>query len=240
MELNGICPWCGGDRLYYNPEKNVYICFKAKCRRKGKGRPPVKTWLSISKTSSRQAKHVQLPPDCHLLEATESHVSKRIVEYLDRHQVKLEELNRYGVLSTHRSLVYPFYDSQGDLVYWQERLLFSKRRFNNPNTGKGNFIFFTHNQPKVCCLVEAAISAIRIARLMPAAAFLGKPTSAQLQRLNRTKWLKEAIILLDADSYTQAFGVALGLRPDIKTTVILLPKGDPCDYTDEALTKYLQ
>jgi hypothetical protein len=247
MELNGICPWCGGDRLYYNPKKDVYICFRAKCGRRGKGRPPVETWLSISTsptpTNESEQSECLLPDGCRLVGSTrssKSHIALCIKEYLVSHLVSEREARKAGILATYRSLVYPLYDEHGHLTYWQERMLFRKgRRFNNPPRDKGGGMFFTEPNPRSCAFVESVIGAVRVARLIPAGAFLGKPSKAQLDRLKRSKWLEHALILMDADALGAAVEILGELSRHKKTSLVVLPYGDPCNFSDWQLRRFL-
>ncbi len=251
MELNGVCPWCGGDRLYYNTEKNVYVCFRISCRRSGRGKPPVDTWLGLRETKDRDTKgvsstRVDLPADCQPLpQKPNSLVTRRIYRYLASHRIPWEAGRRTGLLHTPRSLVVVFYDHRGKLRYYQQRKMFGAKGFRNPASDKGGVLFLTRRNPRRLIMVESAFSAIRVAAISPrlsTGAFLGKPNQTQTRRIRRMAQrsvLRHVTLLLDADALGQAVALLGELRRAVQVKLVALPYGDPCNFDNLYLRKRL-
>ena len=245
MEYNGICPWCGGDRLYWNDRKNCYICFSSKCNRRGKGKPPVETWLRVGKDTTEvevTGLHhttggllVTLPEGSEPLDLKgKSMISLRILDYLKRHHIDPRQAKSYGLLQTHESLVAVLYNRDGALCFYQERFMFGNKGFRNPAIGRSTKMFFTHRRPKKLVLVESIMNAIRMAPLAPAAAFLGSPVRGHYKRLRQAseKWLREVLVVMDADAQHKNVEVLRHLMEYVRVRIGYLPFGDVCDMDD--------
>ena len=244
MEFNGVCPWCGGSRLYWNSDKNVYICFSGGCSRKGKGKPPVETWLSAHTKVEFAVEEVKLPDGSRpLFSGTPSSLcDKRIARYLGKHHIAMGDARRYGLLQTDSTLVIPFYNQEGELVYFQERSVFGPKLFKNAQVPKEDTMFFTDEDAGEVVLVESAIGAIRVrSSFGPAGAFLGKPIWAQIERLrNSRRSIRKVRILMDSDAHSDAVKIFGWLKGYIeRVSIHLLPWGDPCDVPDKLLRKVL-
>jgi hypothetical protein len=247
MEFNGVCPWCGGDKLYWNSEKNCYICFSGECQRKGHGKPPVEVWLSAHDSLKYLPGGMLVLPDGArpLFLKARSHCDRRIQKYLLKHHIQPAQARKHGLMQTDNSLVIPFYNQESDLVYFQERGVFGAKSFKNAPVSKGDTMFFTDRGSPHVILVESAVSAIRLRPLFgPSAAFLGKPSHNQLERLRRSGSrgnLHAVTILMDSDAYGNSVEILMRLMgwiPNIR--VCLLKWGDPCDVPDRLLKKVLK
>ena len=243
MEMQGVCPWCGSESFYYNPSKQAYICFHADCSRKGYGRPPVEHWIKVLESAQEapSPEEIVLPEDCAPLPFYEHHdvVSRRIYQYLQRHKINWDVARKSGLMYTHTSLVIVFHDENGKLVYFQERSVFGKKWFHNPKgIDRSKVLYWTDYFSDSAFVVESAMNAIRMMPFGPAVATLGAPLPEQINLIAQK--VKNVIVMLDADAALGTLRTARSVsQQGVSSTVLLLEKGDPCDYTNLELRRLL-
>jgi len=243
------CPFCPGFgkrnddlALSVNWEKGVYHCFR--CGTSGQ----VNSLPSNFSQPLLILREDREPREQFNIEAMTSLTdSPKGKEYLRQRGLNPEPLERFVFVSG-RKLIFPFYDSEGDIVYYVARKMWGGgRRYDNMRAViRDIYIPPGSALPAKLALVvtEGIFDALSVWQWLGivSVALLGMNINAFKVRriLECTQSETQVLILLDAGEYQTALSYYNELSPLRKRVrVVKLEKGDPNEIGREKLWKKL-
>lgn len=183
--------------------------------------------------------------DTPYLDTSDFHpvIPDEALNWLKKYGVSENEIKHYDLCWNRESssLVFPIYNQEKKLIYYQER-------YFGPNKDKPKYItrgsktqqlaFITNkNFPESIVLVEDFISAIKVGRYCSASPLLGSNINAKA-----VKWLSEHFrrvrVWLDIDKAAESLKEASKLI--IKDVRVVLTKLDPKEYTTQEIINILE
>lgn len=243
------CPFCSNTKFkfYVNLKKGLYYCHR--CGVGGR----IKTFQSpLDKFKERVSNFLRPGIKVVIKKDPEIMLPKEIIypiypkhgmpyRYLERRQITREEQVRYriGYCSSGNfedRIILPVYDN-GVLVYFMGRSFTDREpRYMNSPTSKEHVIFKSF-EGKVghAVVVEGVFSALRVAKVFPAIALLGKIMSPG-QRERIKECTDSITIMLDPDAQRNAVDLAWDMSYHIKTWISLLEgERDPGEMSTEEI-----
>jgi hypothetical protein len=149
--------------------------------------------------------------------------------------------NKIGYSPSMQRIIFPIYDGEGEVLYWQARTLEGTPKWLNKKTTARNVFFASGDiTNKKVCLVEAILSAIKVGRHCYAIALLGSYVPTEINTvLNQAG--EEVYIWLDKDKQATTVRETrrLALVTGKRITPVLTNK-KPRDYKDIEIRGYLQ
>ena len=165
-------------------------------------------------------------------------------KWLEKYGISEQEQRHYQLSwnAENDSLVFPIFNNDKELIYYQERYFGDNPRHPKYIThgSKTQQLGFINNPrfPYTCVLVEDFVSAIKVGRLVTCAPLLG----ASLDR-NALKWLvgrfKQVRVWLDMDKASESLVEASRLVPAIPDVRSILTPLDPKEYTTDRIGQFL-
>ena len=141
--------------------------------------------------------------------------------------------NKIGYSPSMQRIVFPIYDGEGEVLYWQARTLTGTPKWLNKKTA-GRNVFFAAGDitNKKVCLVEAILSAIKVGRHCYAIALLGSYVPTEINTVLNTTG-EEVYIWLDKDKQATSIKESRRLvgATGKRVTPILTDK-KPRDYSN--------
>lgn len=243
------CPFCFNTKFkfYVNTKKGLYYCHR--CGVGGrietfqspldKFRERIATFLVPDlKIANQKDPEIQLPK-----EFTHPILPRHGLpyRYLERRQITEEEQLQYkiGYCSLgpfEDRIILPIYDN-GILTYFIGRSFTDREpRYLNSPSSKEHVIFKSfEGRVGHAVIVEGVFSALRVAKVFPAIALLGKIMSpGQLEMIKQCT--DSVTIMLDPDANSYAADLAWNMSYHVKTFLVLLSgERDPGDMTEEEI-----
>lgn len=240
MEYNLKCPYCESQygspdpskHLYYNTDKNVYYCFR--CQSKGKGKP--KTYNSqertvVKKQPWRFPKHALRLSDVF---DGEGLIRDAAFDYLRSHHLNPRKVaTKYRLLLEGEYIIFPVYEKD-EVIFWQKRSVFTKSFFNPPVEKKP--LFWT-GETGPFFIVESFLNAVKMSVFGSACCLFGKSLSEDHAESIAAR-CKSVTLVLDSGEDLAFFIMSRQLRRFGVNSInrVDLPRGDVCDYSNEALS----
>ncbi len=140
-------------------------------------------------------------------------------------------------------VIFPVYDSQGELLLWSGRNL----RYAGQGTkwvlrGKKNEVLHGVLPPFIgstCCVCEDIISAIKLGRVVPTYTLFGKSVSDRLLKYLSLNYAN-LIIFLDYDAIQTMLELQAKLKPFFESVRIVIGERDPKYYSTEELREKIR
>lgn len=149
------------------------------------------------------------------------------------------EIERFSIgwSQNRRMLIFPVYDKEGTLIFWQGRNFEAGPKYLT--FGEKSDILHLVGNPKSGTLVvtEDMVSAIKVGRTYQAASLWGAEMSLQLIQ-KAASHFDDLVIWLDNDKLRQAVRIALRASQYIPTSVVDSAL-DPKDYTTETICQFV-
>lgn len=240
-ELIFICPKCGKPKMYVNPQRGRFNCFR--CKGVGGVLVGDLTFLRSKVAHEKSKAHVSghevlfdLPPYMAL--------SERAERYLLRRGISEESIRRFGLVEGIRG----DYMGQGETA-WARRIIFPifsegvpvhavgrtyrkrdrrQRYLRPPGGGGGDHVYkcFTGSVAGLF-LTEGPIDAIKLDQAdVPGMALLGKHLTKGQRRTVLATATQRVMIILDADAWVDASDIIDMLSPYIQVEARYLWRGD--------------
>uniref|UniRef100_A0A6H2A306 Putative primase n=1 Tax=viral metagenome TaxID=1070528 RepID=A0A6H2A306_9ZZZZ len=248
------CPFHEDDKghMGVDTKRGIYHCFK--CGAKGKVRDleiplsdfkeQVENFLYGKPDQERtndSLSNLALPREFQLV----TKQSGLPYQYLRNREITKTEIRSYkmgycnsGVFQDR--VIVPIYE--GDkLKYFVGRTYTNREpKYMNAPIEKGGTVFKTFKGlvPRAI-ICEGIFDAMRIGRLFPAIALLGKVVNGSAQITSILKSTKEAFVMLDRDAESQGFYASNVLNYYLKTQVMFIKDKDPGSMSLDDLRKIL-
>lgn len=170
----------------------------------------------------------------------------RPYRYLNRREITEYEMAKYSIgfcyegFFANRIIVPIYYGSR--LKYFVGRTYVNAiPKYTNAPIAKDDLVFKTFDQPvKEAVICEGIFDALKIGKVMPAIALLGKTISdGQLKRLLREK-INKFIIMLDDDAKVDAFNIYQRLSLYRPCSLKLISEKDPGEMSIAQIREILQ
>lgn len=202
--------------------------------------------LNVNDLSERAAKLEQKEPinyDARRLALPSDyspHLAVGAMRWLDQYGITNEETkeHRIGWSPVNESLVFPVFDLDNTLIFYQERF------FNNPKRkykthGKSEEVFnIIGPLSSSLVLVEDMLSAIKISRQFEVMPLYG--SSISQERIGRlSKLYKHILIWLDNDKAHYAIRRAVHMRPHFDKVTTVVTEFDPKEYDDTEIADFI-
>jgi len=263
-EIRICCPFCEDIKFhcYVNLNKNVYHCFK--CESSGKVTPSTSSTLDASLKTLRRYrdtstifvdtwnknkdKIVRTLPRCKPVQEDSIYERYLLGRGLTREEIETnhlqESLDSYGTFSNSIIFPVPYYLPE-NITYFVCRKLRGEPKYVNAPWKKGNILYvpkWTYPQikSKFTVVCEGPFDAIRIARVAPSYALLGKRATPEQLDLMLTAARFPWIILLDRDAFVYALRLQLEIiSKGGRAVVAQLKKKDPGESTEAEIKEVL-
>jgi len=239
-EVKMICPYCDDEtgHLYYSVEKKVYHCHK--CGASGRGRPDAEVLREIDVDKEPASDVIWSSPKLSGI-FSNTIMGKKARRFLKSKGLYKSEVKRYRLGVAFDRLFIPVYNDDGDMIYWLGRTLTGEKiKYKNAPRPATDIIFKTFkgkvDKAEVC---EGIFDAVRIARVMPAVALLGKELTEEKSKKIIDNVSREIIIMLDSDAIRHSFKLYDKLRGYRHVTLRCLAHGDPGEMSVEELERRL-
>lgn len=236
--------------LGVNLQKKVFHCFK--CNVSGRLNE-LETPLNNFK--EKVERYLYGDPDTGMATTPQLHLPREYKQaseqsgipyrYLIQRELTKQEIDKYhlGYCSEGEfidRIIIPVY-TEGKLTYFMGRSYTNRapKYMNAPIPKAGNvFKTFTKRQNKAI-ICEGAFDAIRIGRLFPAIALLGKVLNGSEQIISIMKSTKEAYVMLDRDAESEGFKTSCILNYYLSTKVMFIKDKDPGSMSMKELKRML-
>ncbi len=231
------CPNCGSRNNLARYSDGHAFCFGCSYR---EAATIIDSPLLRLVDKSKSNDMVTLPED-----AT-SALHPQAIEWLNKYDITLAERNKAKLLWSDKkqALIFPFYSEDNSLLFWSGRIFGEKTKFHK---------YFTRGNVKDCltiyeyksgvydtsvCLVEDALSALKVSRVVDALPLFGCIIAPYL--LNRLKLVYTNVyIWLDPDkqsTYGKSIGLAKLLFDNVK---YIRSKADPKEFSTEEIEHFI-
>jgi DNA primase len=257
-EVRVNCPYCPDTKyhMYINVKKRLFHCFRCGASGRLEDGPlrlslyqqMVQEFLQPPRqTTSVVPVDVQLPTEFkRLVGRPTSFLGRRALSYLvTQRGLTLQEVDHYhlgycAMGHYQERIIIPILE-QGELVYFVARSFTNRQpKYLNPHIEKHGVLFrgtdLTGDFIVVC---EGVFDAIRLSRLVPVVALLGKEAS-DLQLMKIREIAEKAIVMLDADALGHAIQLCLRLLQLMPTILIMLNHSDPGSLTTDELQQHFE
>jgi len=240
IEQRMICPYCDDEtgHLYYSVQKRVYHCHK--CGASGKGKPEAEVVREIEVDKRYKNTSIWTKPKTVGI-FSNSIMAKKARQFLRSKGLFKSEVKKYRLAVAFDRLLIPIYNDDGDMVYWIGRTLTGNRiKYTNPPRPATDVVFKTF-QGKVdkAVVVEGFFDAVRVGRVLPAIALLGKELTEEKSKKVIDNVSREIIIMLDSDAVKHSFRIYDKLRGYRHVSLRCLAHGDPGDMDTDELKRRL-
>lgn len=240
-EVRYNCPACGDRKrkLYLNPTKKVFICFR--CGYKGRGLPqsvgaPDVPAPLVQEEIKDQGELLYEMIDKY----PEAITVQAAIRYLVKHHIEPREAAvAYGLRLSGNFLIMPVYIND-ELVYWQSRSVFAKV-FHNPRS-QDKPLFWNRNQSgRTLFLVESYMNAVRLDEAVPAVCLFGKFLRDGYAETIVSQGFSRYVICLDSGEDVAAFQIRRTLVQAERQAHVTIyrhtQRGDVCSKSPDTLTQ---
>ena len=250
-QIKYCCPFCDDSDFHLGVHlvKRIFHCFHCGISGKTDNLTPalnsfkrrVEDYFKLKgQTSPERKEDLKLPYSFQTISPT----SGLPFRYLCRRKITIPEIKKYHIgycpESTYEErIIVPIYDDY-ILKYYVGRSYTNRTpKYMNAMVQKRNTIFRTHGgTPTKVVVVEGVFDAIRVGKVMPAVAILGKEIN-QGQVKAISEYASEAIVLLDPDAKQYGISLMSKLGYYMRISLKFLEKGDPGSTSVSELRRLL-
>lgn len=153
-------------------------------------------------------------------------------------------INRIGYSPSMGRIIFPLYDAESELMYWQGRRIENPTKFEPKYKNvraSGKCIFYGVGYPTYSevCLVEAILSSIKIGRHVYTLGMLGSYIPEDLIR--QLRYYETVYLWFDPDKQKETVKYAISLNSRLGVRVVpLITEKKPKDYSDEEINLILE
>lgn len=254
-EIRVNCEYCGDTKFhcYLNTVKRVYHCFRCGASGRVKDNHPRlgeyerAVQAFFGRSPHEEELQVELPAEYKKLSgpAGDSIQKGIAINYIvGQRQVWNSELNDYQIgycgSGYYRGRVIIPVFGKGKLSYFVARSYTKlEPKYLNPHVEKKDILFwsrdFEKNPFKIVAVCEGVFDAIRLNRVLPAVALLGKEASFE-QYMAILERAEKILVMLDEDAQVNATRLHFQFQRGGRRSLVVVPSGkDPAEVPEKVI-----